>query len=106
MHRAKMSPSAASLCTILSTTALIVLVMLCRARSEADAARRSSTESHGAREFPGQGIDFLFRLFGELDVSKFLGFFQSFPQLGDPASISDLGLFVEHLARVTQAGAM
>ena len=38
MHRDRMSPNAASLCAILSSTALIVLVMLCRARSEADAA--------------------------------------------------------------------
>ena len=50
MHREKISPSAASLCPILSTTALMVLVMLCRARSEADAARRLRPPSPTARE--------------------------------------------------------
>ena len=50
MHRENMSPSAASLCAILSTTDLIVLVMLCRARSEADPARRLRPPSPTARE--------------------------------------------------------
>ena len=43
MQREKISPSVASLCTILSSTALMVLVTLCRGRSEADAARVSTT---------------------------------------------------------------
>ena len=35
-----------------------------------------------------------------------LGFFQFFAQLGKPAPVSDLGLLVEHLARVTQTADM
>ena len=50
MHRERRSPSTASLCAILSTTALIVFVMLWRARSEADAARRLRPPSPTARE--------------------------------------------------------
>jgi hypothetical protein len=34
------------------------------------------------------------------------GFFEFFAQLGEPTSVSDLGLIVEHLARVAQAGDM
>ena len=49
-HREKKSPSAASLCAIFSTTALIVLVTLWRARSEADAALRLRPPRPTARE--------------------------------------------------------
>jgi hypothetical protein len=47
-------------------------------------------------------MDLLFRLLRALDVSQLLGLFQFFPQLGESASVRDLGLLVEHLARVTQ----
>ena len=81
--------------------------MLCRARSEADAALPiASTESDGARELPRQRIDLLFRLLSALDVSPLLGFFQFFAQIGKPAPVGDLGLLVEHLARVTQTADM
>src|SRR5690349_20639615 len=43
-------------------------------------------------------------MLGVLDVSKFLGFFEFFTQLGEPASKRGLGLIVEHLTRVTQPG--
>ena len=92
--------------------------MLCRARSEADAARRfrppeadaarrfSSAESDGAREFPRQCVDLLFRLLGALDLSELLRLFQFFSQLRKPLPVGDLGLLVEHLARVTQTSDM
>ena len=52
---------------------LIVLLMLCRARSEADARLPiASTESDGARELSSQRIDVLFRLLSTLDVSRSL----------------------------------
>ena len=107
MHRDRISPSAASLCAILSSTALIVLVMLCRARSEADAARRLRPPSPTARESSLVNASIsCFRLLRALDVSQFLGFFQFFAQLRKPASVRDLGLLVEHLARVAQAADM
>src|SRR5260370_39637960 len=62
----------------------------------------TSSDSDRARELPGQRIDLLFRLLGVLDVSRFLGFFQFFAQIGKPVPISRLGLIVEHLARVTE----
>ena len=102
-----MSPSAASLCAILSTTALMDLVTLCRARSEADAARRLRPPSPTARESS--------RVSASISCSacsarstfpRVLGFFQFFAQLGKPPSVSSLGLLVEHLARVAQAGDM
>ena len=65
-----------------------------------------ASESDGAREFSRQRIDLLFRMLGALDVSKLLGFFEFFSQLGEPTPLSDLGLLVEHLARVAQAGDM
>ena len=48
----------------------------------------------------------MFHLLSALDVSKLLGFFQFSAQLGKAASISELGLLVEHLARVTQVADM
>src|SRR5229473_2305757 len=50
MQREKKSPNVASLCAILSSTDLIVLPTLCRARSEADIARRLRPPSPTARE--------------------------------------------------------
>ena len=44
------APNSESLCAILSSTALTVLVMLCRARSDADAAFRSRPPSPTARD--------------------------------------------------------
>jgi hypothetical protein len=45
-------------------------------------------------------------MFGALDVSKFLGFFEFSTQLGEPAPVCDLGLLVEHFARVAQGSDM
>ena len=45
-------------------------------------------------------------MLGALDVSKLLGFIEFFTQFGEPASVRDLGLIVEHLARVAQASDM
>jgi hypothetical protein len=42
-------------------------------------------------------------LLGGLDFFELLGFLQLFAQLGEPASVSDLGLLVEHFACVAQA---
>src|SRR6266851_4874275 len=106
MHRAKKSPNRASLCAILSSTDLIVLLMLCRARSEADTARRLRPPSPRARELSGQRVDLLFRLLGTLDLSQLLGFVQLFAQVGKPPPVGDLGLLVEHLARITQTADM
>src|ERR1700722_11316273 len=50
MHLEKIFPSAASFCAILSSTDLIVLVIVCRARSEADLALRSRPPNPTARE--------------------------------------------------------
>src|SRR5208337_875850 len=61
----------------------------------------TSAESNSAREFPAQRIDLLFRLHGVLDISQLLGFLQFFAQLGKPPPVGGLGLFVEHLARIT-----
>src|SRR5216683_5095019 len=66
----------------------------------------TSAEPHGAREFRGQSIDFLLRLFGALDVSQLLGFFEFFAQLRKSAPVGSLGCVVEHLARVTQTADM
>src|SRR6202041_296728 len=62
----------------------------------------TSAESHRAREFAGQRLDFLFRLHGAIDVSSLPGFFQFFAQLGKAPSVRELGLLIEHLACVTQ----
>ena len=103
MHRESRSASAASLCAILSSTDLIDLVMLCRARSDADAARRSRPPSPTARE-----ISLVSAAISSSACSarstfpKVLGFLQFFSQLGEPAFVSDLGLLVEHLTRVAQ----
>ena len=105
MHRDKMSPSVASLCAIFSSTALIDLVMLCRARSEADAARRLRPPSPTARESSLVSASISSSACSARSTfPSCLGFFQFFAQLGKPASISDLGLLVEHLARITQTG--
>ena len=48
----------------------------------------------------------LFRLLSTLDVSRLLGFFQSFAPLRKPPPVCDLGLLVEHLARITQTADM
>ena len=45
-------------------------------------------------------------MFGALDVSKFLGFIEYLTQFGKPASVRDLSLIVEHLARIAQASNM
>src|SRR6266852_8147914 len=103
MHRDKISPSAASLCAIRSSTDLIVLPMLCRARSEADAARRLRPPSPTARESSEVSASISCSALSArsmfptcLASSKF------FAQLGEPAPVSDLGLLVQHLARATQ----
>ena len=107
MHRDRISPSAASLCAILSSTALIVLVMLCRARSEADAALRLRPPSPTARDSSLVSASIsCFACSARSTFPSFLGFFQFFAQFGEPASISGLGLIVEHLARVAKAGDM
>ena len=107
MHREKISPSAASLCAILSSTDLIVLVMLCRARSEADAARRLRPPSPTARESSLVSASISCSACSARSTfPSFLGFFQFFAQLGKPAPVSGLGLLVEHLARVTQTADM
>ena len=41
-----------------------------------------------------------------LDVAPLLGFFQFFAQIGKPPPVGDLGLLVEHLARITQTADM
>src|SRR5438552_5393922 len=45
-------------------------------------------------------------MLGALDPSQLLGLLQLFAQLGKPPSVSGLGMLVEHLARITQAGNM
>src|SRR6202023_2143155 len=50
MRREKISPRSASLCAIRSTTDRIALVILCRARSEAGADRRSPPPSTTGRK--------------------------------------------------------
>ena len=42
-------------------------------------------------------------MLGAIDIPKFLGFIECLAQCGQPASVRDLGLIVEHLARVAQA---
>ena len=107
MQREKISPSRASLCAILSTTDLIVLVMLCRARSEADAARRLRPPSPTARESSEVSASISCSACSARSTfPSFLGLFQFFAQLGEPAPVSDFGLLVEHLARVAQTGDM
>ena len=66
----------------------------------------TSTEPHGAREFRSQRIDLLLRPLGTFYISCRLRFFQIFVQLGEPAPVSDLGLIVEHLARVAETADM
>ena len=107
MHPDSSSPSARSLCAILSSTALIVLVTLCRARSDADAARRLRPPSPTARDssFVSVSISSSACSARSTFPSSF-GFLQFFAQLGEPPPISDLGLIVEHLARVAQAADM
>jgi hypothetical protein len=106
MRREKKSPNVTSLCVILSSTDLIVLPILCRARSEADIARRLHPPSPTRERAPRLARRSLFRLLSTLDVSRLLGFFQSFAPLRKPPPVCDLGLLVEHLARITQTADM
>ncbi len=66
----------------------------------------TSAESDRAREFFGQRFDFLFRPLRARNVSVLLCEFQFLSQLGEPAPIGNLGLIVEHLARVAESGDM
>ena len=103
MHRENRSPSWASLCAILSSTDLIDLVILCRARSEADAARRLRPPSPTARE--SSLVSASISTSNCSARSTFptpLSAFNFFAQVGEPPLISNLGLLVDHLARITQ----
>jgi hypothetical protein len=107
MHREKVSPSAASLCAILSRTDLIVLLMLCRARSEADAARRLRPPSPTARESSevNESISCSACSARPTFPSSFAS--RSSSRSSErPALVSILGLLVEHLACVTQTADM
>ena len=103
MHRDRISPSAASLRAILSSTALIVLPMLCRARSEADAALRLRPPSPTARDssLVSASISRSACSARSTFPARF-GFFQFFAQIRKPPPVGGLGLLVEHLACVTQ----
>ena len=107
IDRDRLSPSASSLCAILSSTALIVLVMLCRARSAAEAARRLRPPSPTARE--SSAVSASISCSARSARSTFPAPFassNSSVQLGEPAPVSDLGLIVQHLARVTETADM
>ena len=65
-----------------------------------------SPEPDGARQLPGQRFDLFFGPLSARYICLRFRLVQFFAQFGQPPPILDLGLIVEHLARVAQSGDM
>ena len=107
MHRDRISPSSGSLCAILSSTDLIVLVMLCRARSDADAARRLRPPSPTARDSSFVSVSISCSACSARSTfPSSLASSSSSRNSESRRRYASLGLIVKHFARVAQAADM